>query len=78
MGILDGMKPTGEPIGCKVWKIRQTLEPADQKLWDAMIGDDFTWKAETLSKQLNGRGITIGAATIRLHRDKACLCRNLE
>jgi len=77
MGLLDDMNPHKTATGCKVWKIRQGLEPSDQKLWDAMINDAELWKAETLSRQLRPRGIQVASSVIRLHRDMNCACRNL-
>lgn len=77
MGLLEGMNPNKAIVGCKVWKIRETLEPSDQKLWDGMIGDADLWKAETLSRQLRSRGIQVASSVIRLHRDNDCACRNL-
>lgn len=77
MGLLDDMDPRKTATGCKIWKIRQTLEPSDQKIWDSMIADLELWKAETLSRQLRQRGIQVASSVIRLHRDMNCACRNL-
>lgn len=70
----DLTPPPKRSLNCKVWAIRETLEPADQKIFDAAIADTDVWPVEGLTRELRKRGIEVGRETIRHHRKGDCAC----
>jgi hypothetical protein len=73
--MLEGMKPPERPrLRCKVWEIRESLEPGDLKIFDAAMQNTEDWSHTSLSLELKKRGISIGRETIRNHRHGDCVC----
>lgn len=58
---------------CRVRSLYSELDKADAEIFDNAIGDR-AWKAESLSKALAARGVTIAGSAITRHRQKACSC----
>jgi hypothetical protein len=73
--MLEGMRPP-EPrnLRCRVWGIRESLEPGDVKIFDGVMLDTEKWSHSNLSLELKKRGLIIGRETIRNHRNGDCLC----
>jgi hypothetical protein len=75
--MLEGMKPPQkQPLHCKVWDIRESLEPGDLKIFDAAMLNTEEWSHSNLSLELKKRGILVGRETVRNHRNGDCLCAN--
>lgn len=72
--MLEGLTPPVRQKGkCKAQRLIDLLPPKDADLLQSFL-DDPAWVAETLSRSLRDRGVTLGAKTIREHRESRCFC----
>jgi hypothetical protein len=75
--MLEGMTPPSPRyVHCKVWEIRESLEPGDVKIFDGAMMNTEQWSHSALNIELKKRGIQLGRETIRNHRNGDCLCAN--
>ena len=75
--MLEGLKPLNALRPCLVRTISETLNPADAKIFLDAVNDVNYWKAESLTKALASRGVTIGSKAITRHRQNGCSCSEL-
>jgi hypothetical protein len=75
--MLEGMTPPApRHVHCKVWDIRESLEPGDLKIFDGAMSNREQWSHAALHLELKKRGIPLGRETIRNHRNGDCVCAN--
>jgi hypothetical protein len=73
--MLEGLTPPAKkPVQCKVTRLRETLDKADQKILDAALANVEDWPTETLVRELRKHGVDVGRETVRAHRRGDCLC----
>jgi hypothetical protein len=72
--MLEDLAPRNTKKVFKIEAIRNSLEPADQKLFDEYLEDVNRWSPSQLALALHTQGITISADTIRRHRQRLGLC----
>jgi len=73
MGLLDNLEPPKKVWPCRVRTLYSEFDKTDADIFDNAVSDP-NWKAETLSKALATRGITIAGSAITRHRQKECSC----
>lgn len=74
MGLLDDLTaPPAKVWTCRVRTIFNELEDKDKKIFIEAI-DNPQWKAETLSKSLSQKGLSITGSGITRHRRGQCSC----
>ena len=59
---------------CKVQTLASGLSDADGKILLEAVENVELWPANTLSRELSKRGISIADVTISKHRQRACVC----
>jgi hypothetical protein len=74
MGLLDDLNvPPAKVWTCRVRTLASELEKKDQDIfWEAIANPQ--WKAETLSKALSQKGLSIAGSGITRHRKGQCSC----
>lgn len=72
--MLENLKPPGRTAPSKIDAIRNSLEPADRKLFDQYLNDCLTWSPNGLSVALRRQNILLSGDTIRRHRVRHNLC----
>ena len=71
--MLENLSKEKLALPCKIIRLRQGLEPTDQKrLDDALI--DNEWPSATLAKQLTALGLGVSGHVIANHRKGICSC----
>lgn len=73
--LLEGLKPVSQDKPCRIGKLLTSLEAADQVILKAALEDIDQWPANTLSKALAERGLTVADGTISKHRRNLCACQ---
>lgn len=73
MSLLEGLSKPKKIWPCRVRTLSSEFESKDKKIFDDAILD-LSWKAETLSRALSVKGITIAGSAITRHRKKECSC----
>lgn len=73
MSLLKGLSKPEKVWPCRVRTLSAQFEKEDKQIFDDAVSD-FTWAAETLSKALAVKGITIAGSAITRHRKKECSC----
>lgn len=58
---------------CRVDILAKGMSEHDDQIFRAAC-DNPEWPINTLSNELNRRGISISGPTIRRHRDRVCAC----
>ena len=78
MGLLDNLeKPENKNFSCRIRTlVVEELGADDAKILETALAD-LGWKAETLSKALNQRGITVSGSVITRHRKGECSCSKI-
>lgn len=72
--MLENLAPRTRTAPCKVTDTRASLDPEDQKLFDAYLADCQSWTAGELSLALRSQNILLSADTIRRYRTRHGLC----
>lgn len=74
MGLLDDLTaPPKRAWTCRVRSLAEELEKKDVEIfWEAI--SNIEWKAETLSKALSQKGLSIAGSGITRHRKGQCSC----
>jgi hypothetical protein len=73
--MLEGLTPPAKkPVQCKLSRLRDALDKADQKILDEAVANVEDWPTDTLVRELRKHGLDIGRETIRGHRRGDCLC----
>jgi hypothetical protein len=72
----DLTAPPSKIWTCRVRTLATELEKKDQDIfWEAVSNPQ--WKAETLSKALNQKGLKIAGSGITRHRQGNCSCSKI-
>lgn len=58
---------------CKVGRIRDGLEPSDQKILDDALANP-DWSSFQLARELTKRGLNVSRETLVQHRQGSCNC----
>jgi hypothetical protein len=72
--LADMTPPPKKKEICRVIEVRDSLEPADAKIFDSALENLEDWNSEALTRELNKRGLIISVKTIRGHRNGDCVC----
>lgn len=74
MGLLDDLTaPPTKVWTCRVRTLANELEEKDRAIFlEALVNPQ--WKAETLSKALSQKGLSIAGSGITRHRKGQCSC----
>jgi hypothetical protein len=73
--MLEGLTPPAKkPLQCKLFRLREALDKADQKILDEAVANTEDWPTETLVRELRRFGLDVGRETLRAHRRGDCLC----
>lgn len=73
--MLEGMeRPKLRFQYCKIQTIAAGLSDTDAKILLEAVENVALWPANTLSRELSKRGISIADVTIAKHRQRACVC----
>ncbi len=73
--MLEGMTPPrSKAVFCKIKDTAEALEPDDSAIFMQAVDSPELWAANTLSKQLRQRGVSVADTTITKHRTKTCAC----
>lgn len=74
MGLLDDLsQPPAKVWSCRVRTLANELEEKDKVIFLEAV-DNPQWKAETLSKALSQKGLSIAGSGISRHRKGQCSC----
>lgn len=73
MSLLKGLAKPEKVWPCRVRTLSSEFTKEDKQIFDDAIADG-SWPAETLSKALAVKGITIAGSAITRHRKKECSC----
>ena len=71
---MEDLAPRNTKKVFKIEAIRNSLEPADQKLFDDYLEDVNRWSPNELSLALRSQGIVISGDTIRRYRQRNGFC----
>ena len=71
--MLENLKPPVKQWPCKVRSVADKLDAADKKILLEAV-DNPDWKYQTLENALASRGVALGGASIKAHRNRACSC----
>lgn len=74
--MLENLIPA--PKRCKVTKIWETLEPADQQILSKALADEEHWSAVALERALKSKGLSVSNDTILAHRHRICQCEEVR
>jgi hypothetical protein len=73
MSLLKGLSKPEKVWPCRVRTLSAEFDKEDKQIFDEAVGD-VSWAAETLSKALAAKGVTIAGSAITRHRKKECSC----
>lgn len=73
MSLLKGLAKPEKVWPCRVRTLLSEFSKEDKEIFDEAVAD-ATWAAETLSKALAAKGVTIAGSAITRHRKKECSC----
>jgi len=59
---------------CKMGRIYDSLDDADQSILDKALGSPNVWSAKALDREPTNRGLGITEGPLALHRTKSCGC----
>jgi hypothetical protein len=74
MGLLDDLtQPPAKVWTCRVRSLANELDDKDRQIFAEAVANP-QWKAETLSKALSQKGLSIAGSGITRHRKGQCSC----
>lgn len=73
MSLLKGLAKPEKIWPCRVRTLSTEFTKEDKEIFDDAVAD-ASWAAETLSKALASKGVTIAGSAITRHRKKECSC----
>lgn len=72
--MLEDLTPPSRNSRCKMGRIYDSLDDADQSILDKALGSPNAWSAKALARELTNRGLGITEGPLALHRTKSCGC----
>ena len=76
MSLLKGLAKPEKVWPCRVRTLSAQFTKEDKEIFDNAVAD-MSWAAETLSKALAVKGVTIAGSAISRHRKKECSCSKI-
>lgn len=76
MSLLEGLAKPEKVWPCRVRTLSTEFVGKDKQIFDDAVADTG-WPAETLSKALAVKGVTIAGSAITRHRKKECSCSKI-
>jgi len=73
MSLLKGLAKPEKIWPCRVRTLSTEFTKEDKEIFDDAVAD-ASWAAETLSKALASKGVTIAGSGITRHRKGQCSC----
>jgi|DEB0MinimDraft_6_1074348.scaffolds.fasta_scaffold26642_5 hypothetical protein len=72
--MLENLDQHRPPPKCKIKRIRDDMDDADQKRLDDAMEDQISWSDYHLFKALVAVGVKVSESTVKRHRQKTCSC----
>jgi hypothetical protein len=72
--MLEDLTPPSRSSRCKMGRIYDSLDAADQIILEKALDSSQTWSSKALARELTNRGLSITEGPLSLHRTKSCGC----
>lgn len=73
--MLENMTPPkSKALSCKIDLLAKEMTDADREIFLNAVADADLWAANTLSRELAKRGVSVADVTIARHRQQLCNC----
>jgi hypothetical protein len=72
--MLEDLVPPSRHTRCKMGRIYDSLDEADQAILEKALTSPQVWSAKALARELTNRGLAITEGPLSLHRVKDCGC----
>ena len=72
--MLEDLVPPSRHTRCKMGRIYDSLDEADQAILEKALADPDTWSGNALGRALSQRGLLTTEKPIRKHRNRECSC----